>query len=322
MTRTPRTLLVTGAAVLALALSSCAADEVAGGTGTGTGESPSESTSAETVVVGGPNFTEASILQEMYVALLQDAGYETEVVSVDNRELYFDALSSGEIDVVPEYAATFAEFLNVQANGEGAPLIATNDPAATVAAAQPLAQAQGVELLEPAQAADQNAFAVTQTFADENGLTTLSDLAARGQAVALAAPPECAERPFCQPGLEGTYGLSISSLLPLGFSTPETKSAVQNGQAQLGLVATTDGTLDQFRLVILEDDKKLQLADNLVPAVSADVADDQVLTDKLNSLASVLTTEDLAILNGQVDSERLLPADVARNYLLDHDLIN
>ena len=318
MTRTPRTLLVTGAAVLALALSSCAADEVGGGTAA----SPSESASAETVVVGGPNFTEASILQEMYVALLEDAGYETEVVSVDNRELYFAALASGEIDVVPEYAATFAEFLNVQANGEGAPLIASNDAAATVAAAQPLAEAQGVELLEPAQAADQNAFAVTQRFAEENALTTLSDLAARGQAVALAAPPECAERSFCQPGLEGTYGLSISSLLPLGFSTPETKSAVQNGQAQLGLVATTDGTLDQFRLVILEDDKKLQLADNLVPAVNAEVAGDQVLVDKLNSLAGVLTTQDLAILNGQVDSERLLPADVARNYLRDHDLIS
>jgi len=319
MTRTPRTLLVAGAAVLALTLSSCAADEVAAGGDDSS--SPSGSATAETIVVGGAGFTEMSIMQQMYVALLEDAGYQTDTVSVDNRELYFESLASGDIDVVPEYAATLAEFLNLQANGEGAAPIATSDPAQTVAAAQPLAQERGVELLEPAQAADQNAFAVTQTFAEENGLATLSDLAARGQAVALAAPPECAERPFCQPGLESTYGLSISSLLPLGFSSPETKSAVQNGQAQLGLVATTDGTLDQFRLVILDDDKKLQLADNLVPAVAADVAEDPAVVEALNSLAGVLTTEDLAILNSQVDSERLLPEDVARNYLRDHDLI-
>ena len=320
MTRTPRTLLLAGAAGLALVLSSCAADDVAAGGGSSSSESPTAS--GETIVVGGANFTEMAIMQAMYVELLEDAGYQTETVSVDNRELYFDALASGEIDVVPEYAATLAEFLNLQANGEGAAPIATNDAAATVAAARPLAEARGVELLEPTQAANQNAFAVTERFAEENGLTTLSDLAARGLPVALAAPPECATRPFCQPGLEATYGLSISSLLPLGFSTPETKAAVQAGQAQLGLVGTTDGTLGQFRLVILEDDKHLQLADNLVPALAADTAEDAVLTEKLNSLAEVLTTEDLAILNGQVDSERLLAEDVAHNYLLDHDLVS
>ena len=90
-----------------------------------------------------------------------------------------------------------------------------------------------------------------------------------GQPLVLASTEECPTRPFCQAGLEATYGLQFSSSLPTGFSTPQTKSAVQGGEAQLGLVGTTDATLEQFDLVLLEDDRGLQLADNLVPAVTA-----------------------------------------------------
>ncbi|MGQ7295252.1 ABC transporter substrate-binding protein [Quadrisphaera sp. KR29] len=321
--RTRASLLVAGLAGAVLALSSCAADSVQSG---GSGASSDASSAAgggsgETVVVGGADFTEMQVMQQMYVLLLQDAGFQTETVTASNREVYFGQLASGEIDVVPEYAATLAEYLNQQANGAGAALIATSDAAATVAAAQPLAEEQGVTLLEPAEAADQNAFAVTQQYATDNDLTTLSDLGALGQPVVLAATEECPQRPFCQPGLESTYGIQVSSVLPLGFGTPAVKQSVQSGESQLGLVATTDGTLDQFGLVVLQDDKQLQLADNLVPAVNSELAGNAELADALNGLASVLTTEDLAALNAQVDGERLLPEDVARTYLQDKGLI-
>jgi len=222
--------------------------------------------------------------------------------------------------VVPEYAATLAEFINRQVNGEDAEPIATNDADATVEAMQPLAEELGVTILEPAEAADQNGFAVTAAFAEENGLETLTDLGELGQPLVLAATEECPERPFCQPGLEETYGLDITSVLPTGFGSPATKQAVQGGEAQLGLVATTDGTLDQFGLVLLEDDQSLQLADNLVPAVNTDAASDE-LTGALNQLADVLTTEDLIELNRQVDAERMQAADVARAYLEENGLI-
>ena len=302
----------------ALALSACggddafeegAGDESGGGGGGG-----------ETIVVGGANFTEMLIMQAMYVELLNDAGFETETVTADNRELYFPELGSGDIDVVPEYAATLAEFLNVGANGDGAELISTSDAAETVEAMRPLAEEEGVTLLEPAEAADQNGYAVTSAFAEENGLETLSDLGALGQPLVLAATEECPTRPFCQPGLEETYGLQIGSLLPTGFGSPATKEAVQSGEAQLGLVATTDGTLEQFDLVLLEDDMSLQLADNLVPAVNTESATDE-LTEALNALADVLTTDDLIELNRQVDSERMQAADVARAYLEEKGLV-
>jgi osmoprotectant transport system substrate-binding protein len=304
----------------ALALSACGGDDTFsegsdGATPAGTGGA-----GGETVVVGGANFTEMLIMQAMYVQLLQDAGFTTETVTADNREVYFPELAGGDIDVVPEYAATLAEFLNVGTNGKDADPIATNDAAETVDAMRPLAEAEGVQVLDPAQAADQNGFAVSTEFASSNSLATLSDLGALGKPVVLAATEECPERPFCQPGLEQTYGVQVSQVLPTGFGSPQTKEAVQSGEAQLGLVATTDATLDQFDLVLLDDDKSLQLADNLVPAVNADSATDGLVT-ALNSLADVLTTEDLTELNRQVDAERQEAADVARAYLEEKGLV-
>ncbi|NED98839.1 ABC transporter substrate-binding protein [Phytoactinopolyspora halotolerans] len=312
--------LAAGAA-FTLFLAGCGDDDGDDSTQT---ESGDEAGGGGQLTVGGADFTEMSVMQQMYKALLEDAGYDVSIQQVANREIYAPALSSGEVDVVPEYAATFGEYLNVQANGPDAPTespVATTDAAETVEAIRPLAEEEGLVLLEPAEAASQNGFAVAADFADENGLQTLSDLAALGEPLVLAAVEECPDRPFCQPGLEETYGLEFSEMLPLGFSTPQTKQAVADGEADLGLVGTTDGTLEGFGLVLLEDDQGLQLADNLVPVVNEEVAQDQAAVDALNELSGVLTTEDLAALNAQVDGERQRPEDVAVAYLEEKGLL-
>jgi osmoprotectant transport system substrate-binding protein len=314
-----RSTLTVLAAAGALLLAGCASDAADGPDETTAPEQTSAAGGA--VTVGGPNFTEGLIMTEMYKALLEEAGYDVTVQTVDNREVYAPALERGEIDVVPEYLATMTEYLNLDVNGPDAELVATPDPAETAQALTELGEEVGLVPLEPAQAANQNAFFVTEQLAEQEGLTTLSDLAALGEPVVLAATEECPERPFCQLGLQDVYGLQISEVTPLGFGSPQTKQAVVDGQATLGLTGTTDGTLESFGLVILEDDQNLQLADNLVPVVNADVAQDQALVDALDSLASVLTTDDLAALNAAVDQERQKPADVAQQYLQEAGLV-
>lgn len=274
------------------------------------------------ITVGGANFTEMLIMQEVYAALLEDAGFTVEIISVDNREQYAASLESGEIDVIPEYAATMAEFLNIEANGDTAEPVASSDVDDTVAALTELAEPLGLAVLEPAEASSQNAFVVSAAFAEENSLSTLSDLATLGQPLVLAATAECPERPFCEPGLEETYGLDITEVLPLGYGSLETKQSVQSGESQLGLTGTTDGTLDQFELVLLEDDLGLQNAENLVPMVNAEtLAAHPEIEEILNSLSSVLTTEKLVELNLKVDAERQQASDVALEFLTDAGLL-
>ncbi|MFD7894473.1 ABC transporter substrate-binding protein [Streptomyces sp. NPDC059743] len=273
------------------------------------------------LTIGSAGFTESDLLAQMYALLLNRAGYHTRILSVTNREIYEPALESGQIDVVPEYAATFADWLNARAHGAGAKPVGSPDLAATMRALRALAAPRGLTVLDPGRAVDQNAFAVAASFAAKHRLRTLSDLGASGLPVRLAAGDECVERPYCEPGLRKTYGIDITGIDPKGVGTTPAKKAVQDGQDQMVLTTTTDATLDQFGLVILEDDRHLQNADYIVPVVNRSRAGATGVTGALSKLNTVLTTKDLASMNEQVDSWRRLPEDVATAYLKSKGLI-
>lgn len=316
--RTPRKLpLIAMFAAIAVAATACGGSS--NNLSTGTKDDGSSGGGKKSVVIASAGFTEIQLMAEMYKLLLDKAGYSASIKVVQNREIYEPALEKGTIDVVPDYAATMTEFLNVKANGADAKAVATNDKDATVAALNKLAQPLGIKALEPAQAVDQNAFVVTKDYSTKNHVTKMSDL--RGKSVVIAATEECPDRPFCQPGLEKTYGIKVTKLLPLGFGTTQTKDAVTSGKAQLGLVGTTDATLPDLGLVILDDDMGLQLADNLVPVVGKDFLTDSKLAGALNQLASILTTDDLAQLDKKVDGERMKASDVAKDYLTSKSLL-
>ncbi|MEU9177667.1 ABC transporter substrate-binding protein [Streptomyces sp. NPDC048550] len=311
---------VLGAAALTASLTACGGDSLEKSKDAGAAASaPSDSGSGKgKVVIGAAGFTESNVLAELYAQVLKDAGYSTSITTVNNRELYEPSLEKGEIDVVPEYAATVAEFLNAKVNGPKAPEekpVASSDVAATVAGLEKLAGPLGLKALPAGQAVDQNAFAVSKEFARKNNLKTLSDLGKSGLKVKIAAGDECAVRPFCAPGLKKTYGIDVSGIDPKGVGTPQAKQAVKDGVDQLALTTTTDATLESFDLVLLEDDKKLQNADNVLPVVNAKDAGSPEIAAALDKLTKVLTTADLVELNKQVDAQREKPADAAKAFL-------
>ncbi|MFJ6611733.1 ABC transporter substrate-binding protein [Streptomyces sp. NPDC091289] len=321
MSRTSRIAgAVIGMVALAGSLAACGGDSLEkekGGSGSSAGDGKKGS-----LVVGSAAFTESKVLAELYAQVLGDAGYSTSVTTVKNRELYEPSLEKGEIDVVPEYAATIAEFLNAKVNGADkaqAEPVASGDADATVAALEKLAGPLGLTVLPAGKAVDQNAFAVSKEFAEKNSLKTLSDLGKSKLKVKIAAGDECEVRPFCAPGLKKTYGIDVTGIDPKGVGTPQSKQAVRDGKVQLVLTTTTDAVLDG--LVFLEDDKKLQNADNVLPVLNTKDAGAPEIADALGKLTAALTTEDLAELNRKVDAERAKPVDVAKEYLESKGLI-
>jgi osmoprotectant transport system substrate-binding protein len=274
------------------------------------------------VVIVGQKFTEADIMTQLYRAVLDDAGYDTSVKNLGARDIYLEPLSKGDVTISADYLSSMTEALNRKANGDDAAKVASPDADATLAELNKLAEPEGLTALEPAKAEDANAFAVTKEFAEANNLTTLSDLGASGLSVKLGGNSDCPQRADCQKGLEETYGIKISGFEPTGFGSQATKDDLTNGVTQLGSVGTTDATLDQLGLVILEDDKHLQNAENLVPIVNSDwLADHEDAEEALNKLSEALTTEDLTMLIGKVDLDREKAADVAEEYLKDKGLI-
>jgi osmoprotectant transport system substrate-binding protein len=288
----------------------------------GSGASSSGSADKGSVVVGGQDFTESQIMAAIYQKLLENAGYTVQTKLVTTRDVYLPELSKGSVDIVPDYLAGITDFLNTEKNGPDAPLVSSNDVDKTLAALKPLAEAQGISILPPSNATDQNAFFVTKDFADQNNLTTLSDLAALGDPIKLGAPPDCEGRADCEGGLTKVYGLDITEIVPLDFASAQVKDAVKSGEVQMGETGTTDGTLADLGLVLLEDDKGIQPAQNLTPAVNTDFLNSNSDIEGIfNQLSEALTTEDLANMNVQVDLERKKPEDVAQQFLEDKGLL-
>jgi osmoprotectant transport system substrate-binding protein len=296
-------------------LSGCAGDDLAE-------ESPEEDPAASAsgeVRISGQSFGEAQLVTAMYDQLLTQAGYTTTINLVDTRDVYMQQFP-GDIDVVPEYAASLATFLNTAENGEDAEPIATTDAQETIDNMADLLSERGITLLEPSEAADANAFFVTQDYAEAEDVSTLSDM--EGKTVTLAAAPDCEARPDCGRGLEDVYGIDIAEVLPLGFASDQTYQSVIDGESQLGLTSTTDGTLESQGLVLLEDDQSIALAENLVPAVSTEFLDENPeVAEVLEPLMGALTTENLTELNGRVAVDREQPEDVARDFLVEEGLL-
>jgi osmoprotectant transport system substrate-binding protein len=316
--------LIATAAVTALMLATaaCGGDSLESSAATGDGGASSGGGDKGTAVVGGQDFTESQVLAAIYQRVLENEGFTVQTKLVTTRDVYLPELSSGGVDIVPDYLAGITDYLNTEKNGPDAPLVSSNDVDKTLEALKPLAEAKGISILPPSDATDQNAFFVTQDFADQNSLTTLSDLAALGDPIKLGAPPDCEGRADCEGGLTKVYGLKITEIVPLDFASAQVKDAVKKGDVTMGETGTTDGTLAADGLVLLEDDKGIQPAQNLTPAVNADfLKANPDLEDIFNQLSAALTTDDLAQMNLKVDAERQKPEDVAQQFLQDKGLL-
>ena len=293
---------VAALAALAILAAACGSTGTSGGT-----------TNKGTLTIAGFDFAESSILGQLYGQELAHNGYTVNYKArLGKREVVAPAIKAGQIDMYPGYAATDLEYYN-SAAGE-----ATGDVTATVQKLNARLQPLGLEALTPSPAVDQNAFAVTKATATKYNLSKLSDLAAVGSELVLGAGPECPTRPFCQPGLEKTYGIHFKSFKSLDTDGPLTRAALANNTIQVGLVFSSDSDLNKLGLVVLQDDKHLENADNVVPIIRTKVATDEVKSF-LNKVSSNLTTDQLVTLNGQVELQHQDADAVARAYLQQHN---
>jgi osmoprotectant transport system substrate-binding protein len=217
--------------------------------------------------------------------------------------------------VVPEYVGAIVEYVNGTYNGANAKPITVSDPNKTISKAQPLLKKAGITLLNPSPATDSNAFFTSKSYAQQNGnLSKLSQL--KGKSVTLAAAPDCKGRLDCEGGLSSAYGIKVTKILPLGYASSQTYDSVKKGESQLGETSTTDGTLTSQGLVLLQDDKHIQPAENLVPMVSSTFLQAHPdVAAPLNQLMAALTTQKLTQLNAQVAVDRQKPSDVASQFL-------
>ena len=153
-----------------------------------------------------------------------------------------------------------------------------------------------------------------------------SEPASAGPSVAsqlvLGGPPECPQRPFCLKGLQDTYGLQFKEFKPLDVAGPLTVEALKNGDIQVGMLLSSDPAYATNGFVLLQDDKSLQLADNLVPILQKSIVDaDPNAATLLNSVSAKITQGELTGLNKAVSVDGKTSAEAATQWLTDNGFL-
>ncbi len=133
-------------------------------------------------------------------------------------------------------------------------------------------------------------------------------------------PPECPEREACLIGLTDVYGLSFADFKPLDVGGPLTVAALEGDEIQVALLFTSDGVIAAKGFVLLEDDKGLQPAENLIPVIRQDIVDayGDDIVKKLNDVSAALTTAELSEMNRRIGIDGDDPETVAKDWIADN----
>ncbi|QIM19804.1 glycine/betaine ABC transporter substrate-binding protein [Leucobacter coleopterorum] len=250
------------------------------------------SSNSDTVVVGSADFAESQLIATIYSHALQDTGIKVEEkLNIGSREVYMEALRDGSINLLPEYNGYLLGELDADAD--------TSDRSTIDAQLAKLLASEGIEVLDASKAENTDVLVVDPTVAKQHKLENISDLQPVAGELVLAGPAEWKSRYVGLPGLEKEYGLSFKEFKVLDAGGPLTLSALQNGQAQVGDLFSTDPAIEESKLVTLVDDKGLFLPANILPVIRKDAASKEV-TEVLNRVSASLTTEDLMHMNGRI----------------------
>lgn len=290
----------------------------------------------QAVRVGSKDFPESIIIGEMYALLLENAGIAVErALNLGGTVIAHEALLADELDIYPEYTgtgllvvlgATVGDALGGSAGSpvaEGSPT-AVDPEEAVYTYVRDEYQAQfDLVWLDRTPMSNSQALAVTREFADEHGLTTISDLVALASSVDLvfSAPVDFEEREDGLLGLRSVYGEFDASVN--GVAPGIKYQALIDGDANVVLAFSTDAEIAINDLVVLEDDQDLWPPYNVSPVVrQAALEAYPTLAETLNPLAPLITNEVMIGLNGQVvGDEGLDPEIVAREFLIEQGMI-
>jgi osmoprotectant transport system substrate-binding protein len=286
---------------------------VAGGCTPATERPPPEDPRRPIITVTSFDFPESETLAELYGQALRQQGYPVEVVArLGPREIVQPALEQGRVDVVLGYLGSTLNFLYEQR-------VATADPRATHARLTQLLTSRGISVLAFAKAEDRNGFVVTGDLARRRQLERISDLAPIARQLTVGGPPECPDRPLCLKGLQDVYGLQFAGFEAMPSRTT-TADALETGEIDLGMLETTNGNLADRDLVQLNDDRRLQPAENIAPMMRTEIAAayGPTLVRVLNNLTAQLSTRDLIQMNQRAELEGAKPAVVAADWLSNH----
>jgi len=269
--------------------------------------------------IGARVFTEQTLLAEITSQYLRTKGYDVQVTGGLGSNLARSAHESGQLDMLWEYT--------------GVSLVAYNhvteklDSEQSYTRVKELDGKKGLVWLTPSRFSNTYALALPKNVADAYPqINTISDLnrVLRDEAKTnhlVALDTEFANRSDGLDGMVKLYGMNLTRKNIRQMDAGLVYTALRNGQVFAGLVYTTDGRLNAFKLKLLEDDKHYFPDYTAAPVVRQAYLDAHPqLAGQLKPLAELFDDETMRQLNARVDVDHESPSAVAADFLRQHPL--
>ncbi len=261
-----------------------------------------------TVVIGAKEFTEEWVIGELYKQGLEHAGYHVELKSnIGSTNIIDGALTSGQIDLYPEYTGVILQVLAQETEVPGS-------AAETFRKAKAFQEKRGLTMLPATPFQNRDAVGVKPAFARKYGMKTIADLR-KAPHVVFAEYPDNLTGALGYHQLVKAYHLPNTEVKTLNIGLQY--SALDHGQVDAADVFTTDPQLARGDYTLLADTKSFYGYQNLAPVLRKGVLKEQGpgFAKVLNRIDALLTDKAVREMNRAVDEVRLAPSEVATDFL-------
>ncbi|MGM5692372.1 ABC transporter permease/substrate-binding protein [Streptococcus suis] len=273
--------------------------------------------STKQLVIAGKLGAEPEILINMYKLLIEDqTDIKVEIKpNFGKTSFLYEALKSGSIDIYPEYTGTITSTLLKNSPTD----LSTNPEEVYAYAKEAILEQDGLMYLAPMAFQNTFALAVTEDYAQKNGIEKISDLAKVQQTAVAGFSLEFNDREDGNIGLKNLYNLQLN----VKTMEPALRyEAIKNGDVQIVEAFSTDSKVVTYKLKILEDDKQLFPPYQAAPLLSKETLEKYPeLEQILGALAGKISTEEMTQMNYAVDVEGKSAEQVAREYLEKENLL-
>ena len=258
------------------------------------------------LVVGSQAYYSNEIVAEIYAQALEADGYKIDrQFQIGQREVYLPEITSGKIDVFPEYIGSLLQALDKTAVS-GKP----EDVYLSLEKTLP----NGLRVLTPSAASDQNSWTVTSAFAKKYQLTTIESLKEVTEPITVGGNSELETRPYGPKVLADRYGIKTQGFRAVEDSGgPLTVKALISGAIELANIYTADPNIATNNLIALSDPDGLFFPDNIAPIVSEKV--DGKAVQILNNVSAKLTQNDFVKLNSKSVNDKKSAKVIAAEWL-------
>lgn len=274
----------------------------------------------ETIRVGSKEYTEQLILGQITLLALENAGYAVEdKTGVAGSNKVRSALVSKDIDIYWEYTGT-GWLSHLQHDN---PL---TESQACYESVRDEDRKNGIEWLPYAPFNNTYTVMMRKAQAEALGIRTLTQLGAymagNPDQLSFAVDHEFTARSDGLPGLETTYGFKMKEDKTIVMDNAIVYKALKENQADIGMGFSTDGRIQAFQLVNIEDDKSFFPAYNPSANVRTEFADkNPKIVELLGAIAAKLDNAAIMQMNYLVDIEQQVPRAVATSWMKSAGLL-